>query len=186
VFDVRQIDSMACEKLTFDRRRSLLEMMQFDLTGNVKLIPNFEPSTENLNAMLSQGYEGIMLKRWDGRYRAGHRSRDVLKWKPQPTAEAIITGFKEGEGGRAGNVGALLIRMVDGDVDTSVGCPPFLAAQLQNGKPFNQCQDLLAEWVGKHIEFAHNGIQKTGGPRHPVFRKLRPDRDAVENAWGIR
>jgi bifunctional non-homologous end joining protein LigD len=175
LFDILRLDGQDTTRLTFGQRNHILS--QVDVDGHVvRLTPSYGSDPTVYDAFMNAGLEGAVFKRADGIYREGARSRDTLKFKPQPTAEATIIGYIPGKGEREGTIGALKIRLVDSGVETSVGIPIGLSTEILAAPD---------DYLDRHIEFAHNGIQPSGSPRHPVFRCLRPDRDAVENAWGM-
>ena len=59
--------------------------------------------------IISNGGEGIMIKRPDSLYKNG-RSSDMLKYKPAFDREAEIIGYKKGKGKYKGKLGALICR----------------------------------------------------------------------------
>jgi len=68
-----------------------------------------------------RGIEGIVAKRLASPYRPGVRSPDWQKIAVFRTMRAVVGGFTEGEGGRAGTFGALLVGLWDGVVLRWVG-----------------------------------------------------------------
>ncbi len=58
---------------------------------------------------VKRGFEGVIAKKWDSPYLIGHRSQYWLKIKGKRTVEAIIAGYTEGAGKRAGTFGALVL-----------------------------------------------------------------------------
>jgi bifunctional non-homologous end joining protein LigD len=147
------------------RREALLSLAS-RMRSPVRVLPQSAVKLSVHEAWMRLGLEGSVVKRQTGLYVPGKRSRDWLKVKPQATAEATVVGWEWGKG--AGNkhlCGALKIRLVDNDVETTVGygCTPDEA-------------DLYA-MQNRMLEFAHHGLfPETGKPRHPVFKRWRDDR----------
>lgn len=80
-----------------------------ELNGPIRELAEIERAKERA---LAAGHEGIMLKRMSSLYRAksvGQRNREMVKLKQEVTYDGFITGFKPGERGNAGLVGALLV-----------------------------------------------------------------------------
>jgi ATP-dependent DNA ligase len=111
-----------------------------------------------------------VAKNPNGTYRPGKRSRDWLKIKPQMTVEAIVRGWEWGKGqSNQDRCGALKLEMMDehgrpNGVLTTAGfdSSPGKASALST-------QNAV-------VELAVHGISETGKPRHPVIKRLRPDR----------
>src|SRR5205085_11827567 len=62
-----------------------------------------------------RGLEGLVAKRLDSTYQPGRRSRAWIKIKNVRTADLVIGGWIEGQGGRAGRIGALVVGYHDDD-----------------------------------------------------------------------
>lgn len=171
-FDVLQCGSQDVRGQQYGARRTLLEAMFWALKfdDQIRLV---EQSTDHAmhDAWLEAGFEGSVAKNPAGLYREGKRSRDMLKCKPQATADAVIVGYEMGKGqSNKHKVGALKISMLASDdmltgAETSVGW---------SGTP-EEAEALF----GRIVEIRHHGISKTGKPRHPVKPRLRPDLDPV-------
>ena len=57
--------------------------------------------------------EGVVAKRLDSRYTPGVRTDNWRKIKNVHTQEAVVAGYKPGQGNRTGQVGSLLIGVND-------------------------------------------------------------------------
>lgn len=108
--------------------------------------------------LVAQGAEGIMLRRPGSGYES-RRSDNLLKYKPQDTAEAEVIGHQPGEGRHIGRIGALICRV--GDVIFNVGTG-FTDALRATPPP-----------VGAVVTFAYQGTTAGGVPRFPVFVAAR-------------
>lgn len=60
-----------------------------------------------------RGIEGVVSKRRDSLYRPGVRSADWIKSVVFRSVRAVVVGFTEGEGGRSGGFGALILGLPD-------------------------------------------------------------------------
>ena len=170
VFDVLVVGGTDVCHLPWTTRRELLEATAEGFDYDHVMLSVVEPSEEHIHHdWLEGGFEGSVAKRRDSEYRPGARSSDWLKYKPQESAEAEVTGYKPGKGSRTGTVGAFEITMLEDGVETSCGCPPWLAAQIDAGE----------SWIGRVIEVRHHGLTVTGKPRHPVFARRREDREVA-------
>lgn len=138
-----------------------------------------------LGQALALGLEGLVCKRTDSPYVPG-RSSYWQKIKPQLSAEAVIVGFKPGKVGGQwdGMVGAFELQMLDADGQpTNV----FTTAKCRGDAMHYSAtreRDAIAEgldpspedrWLGCIVELLHNGLSKTGVPRHPMIAGRRDD-----------
>jgi bifunctional non-homologous end joining protein LigD len=161
-FDVVAVAAVSALEHSWRARRRILEVLvQSDWTGPVRLSECVDPDEDVLAGWLDAGGEGAVLKRVESIYRPGKRSRDWLKYKPQTTDEAIVSGFEMGKGQSNGHlVGALKIVMFNG-AETTIAF---------TGTP-EEAQGL----IGRIVEVKHYGLFPSGKPRHPGFSKWRPD-----------
>ena len=67
-------------------------------------VSNEEEAYAMVDAFLGEGYEGGMLRNWDGLYDWGHRSSDLLKIKKFDDEEFEVVGYQEGKGKDKGKV----------------------------------------------------------------------------------
>jgi bifunctional non-homologous end joining protein LigD len=177
------------------RRRALEELVQGN--GPVQVPPAFEG--ELAEAMRTSGrlaLEGVVAKKRDSTYSVGRRSRAWVKLKHHRTQEAVIGGWRPGNGRRAGSVGSLLLgipgreglryvgRVGTGFTDRDL---EDIAARLsripRKTSPFVDVprEDAAdAHWVSPtlvgEVEFAE--WTPTMRLRHPSWRGWRPDKSA--------
>lgn len=162
VFDCPEICGVDNRPVPWRARRKLVEELVRQTDGPVDVTA----ATYDLAAhdrWLAEGFEGSVAKNPDGRY-VDKRSRDWLKIKPQATAEAVVVGHVMGKGKSNQHlVGALEVLMERTLAPTTVGYGCDVAEAMA--------------MKGQVIELAHHGISpKSGKPRHPSFRRVRPDR----------
>ena len=149
-------------------------------------------------AAVSLGFEGVIAKRRDGAYLDGRRSQQWLKVKARRSGDFVVGGWREGEGGRSGSFGALLLGSYDEDGalryagrvgsgfnDRALGGlrarldalasedDPFADAPPEPGRLHFVRPELVAE-----VEFANWTNDER--LRAPVFVRLRDDKPPSE------
>lgn len=147
-------------------------------------------------AAREKGLEGIVAKKARSTYEAGKRSRQWLKVKARLTREGIIAGFTAPRG-RRGHFGTLVLGAIAGDELVCIGHAGggFTMDELRriHGRllplvreecPFRvpPATNSPATWVRPELvcEVAFTGWTADGVMRHPVFLRLREDKDARE------
>lgn len=177
VFDVLAIGGTDARSLPLSKRRGLLEQM-FD-GGEFKscsLIPQMDASDEACAAIIAAGFEGVIVKRLNAPYASGQRGRGFYKIKATDTVDAVIMGYQPGEGKYDGQLGALLL----GQYDASGALVQVAKASgMTDAERLTMSQNPDA-YIGQVCEFRHMGQMPTGGFRHPVFFRMRPDKAAAE------
>ena len=111
------------------------------------------------NEVVKGGGEGLMLHRADAPYRTG-RSDDLLKLKPWDDAEAVVVAHLPGNGKYAGQLGALLVELPDGQ-------------RLRLGSGFSDNQRANPPPLGSTITYRYRGQTSQGQPRFATFLRLR-------------
>ena len=149
-------------------------------------------------AAVGLGFEGVIAKRRDGAYLDGRRSQQWLKVKARHSGDFVVGGWREGEGGRSGSFGALLLGAYDEDGalryagrvgsgfdDRALGelrarldalaseDDPFADAPPEPGRLHFVRPELVAE-----VEFANWTNDER--LRAPVFVRLRDDKPPSE------
>jgi hypothetical protein len=81
------------------------------------------------------------------------------------------TGFKAGQNGWSGTVGAFEVQMVDSAAETRVAVEDDAMRHAVTANP--------EAYRGKRLELKHYGLGKTGVPRHPTFLRWREDLEAA-------
>jgi DNA ligase-1 len=99
VYDAVQLDT------SFEARNAWLTRTFEGLgtTVGMKLLPTVVCAAKDAIAELhaayvAEGYEGIMLRNKAGVYSAGHRSKDLQKFKLFEDDEFVVCGYKTGDG----------------------------------------------------------------------------------------
>ena len=140
-----------------------------------------------------KGLEGIVSKHAQSPYRAGKRSREWLKIKTALTQEGVIAGFTEPKGGRE-YFGSLVLGAYAGDELVFIGhsgggfgedslkdIREKLQPLVQDACPFKvePRTNAPVTWVKPQLvcEVTFSGWTGEGLMRHPVFARLRDDKD---------
>ncbi|MBB5960452.1 bifunctional non-homologous end joining protein LigD [Saccharothrix tamanrassetensis] len=198
VFDLLVLDGRPLTTEPYRLRRRLLTGLSLPGNHPVQVPPSFpdtEPATL-LHVAAQYGLEGIVSKRTDSRYEPGRRSPSWIKTPLRHTQEAVVGGWKPGQGRRSDTIGSLLLGAHDdtglvyiGHVGTGFSHTTLtdLRHRLQGLRrttspfssqiPREHARD--AHWVDPvlvgDIEFRQ--WTTDGRLRHPSWRGLRPDRD---------
>ena len=198
IFDLLFLDGRSLLAEPYTARREALASLE--LNGPAWQVPAFHAGdgAALLAATRAQKLEGIVAKRRDAPYLPGRRSGAWVKVKNTLTADVVVGGWQEGEGGRSGRIGALVLGVFDGDELRLVGkagsgfteaelkrvsallaplarpTTPFTGTQPAKGTHF--VEPVLVASVG------YTGITRIGTLRHPVYKGLRDDLDARDVA----
>jgi len=122
-------------------------------------ISSQEELFQHLDSVDSSQGEGIMLRKITSRYQAG-RSSDLLKLKKHQDAEAIVIGYKVGNGKYKGMMGALLVQL-DNGLQFYVGSG--FTDQLRKNPPE----------IGSKVTFRYNGYTSNGIPKFARYVRER-------------
>ncbi|MET4027355.1 DNA ligase-1 [Marinobacter sp. MBR-99] len=154
-------------EVMFEQRYRRLEQLVED-SGSpyLKLVEQHPVASHDelkaqLEAMVSAGAEGLMLKRRNSLYRAG-RSDDLLKVKTHEDAEARVVGHLPGKGKYEGMMGALKVELEDG-------------RRFRIGTGFTDNDRANPPAIGSMITFRYRGLTATGLPRFASFLRIRND-----------
>lgn len=193
-FDLLEVNGEDCRALPYDSRRELLESIAPD--DGVASVPpqlNGDPA-KAMRASRRQRMEGIVAKRRTSRYKTGIRSRDWLKLPFADTQEVVVIGWRESEADPRGFASLLLAtpgkkgleyagRVSSGfsadDRKRLRATMRALAARTPAADvPASDRRD--AHWVKPELvgEVTFRERTSEGRFRHPVWRGLRPDKEA--------
>jgi bifunctional non-homologous end joining protein LigD len=140
--------------------------------------------------------EGVVAKRLDSAYVPGVRTDHWRKIKNVRLQEAVVAGYKPGQGNRTGQVGSLLIGVHDatgliyaGHVGTGFSdetlrmlgarLEPLRRASSPFDGPVPPEHARTAVWVEPRlvIQVAFDRWTRAGRMRAPVYKGLRDDKD---------
>lgn len=112
---------------------------------------------------VAEGYEGLMLRNREAKYRVGVRSVDLQKYKEFEDAEYKVVGFKEGDGVEKGCVVWVCVT-----TNTKGGRQEF-AVRPRGTHEERQALFLEgAKYVGKMLNVRFQELTTDGIPRFPV------------------
>ncbi|MBG0569165.1 non-homologous end-joining DNA ligase [Actinoplanes sp. NEAU-A11] len=195
-FDLLHLDGRPLIDEPYEQRRERLAALGLD-GETVRTPPHFTGAdgTAVLRAAELAGLEGVVAKRLGSPYRPGKRSADWTKVPLIRTQEALIIGWKPGEGRRAGTIGSLLLGVYNatdnlvfaGHVGT--GFTDVMLRQLsQQLASLHRSAPAVADVPREHArharwvepvlvgEVAFRNWTPEGRLRHPSWRGLRSDR----------
>ena len=203
-FDILHLDGRSLLRATYRDRRRVLETLGAG-TGLVvpPLIDGDGP--EALAFTRRRSWEGVVAKKWDSTYQPGRRSSAWVKDKNWNTQEAVIGGWRTGEGGRSSGIGALLLGIPDrgglrfigrvgtGFTEKDLAALKSLLAPLHTSEspffpslPRQEAKNVTyvrPELVG---EVRYGELTPEGRLRHPSWRGLRPDKSPTDVTWDQR
>lgn len=194
VFDLIWLNGHSTESLSLLERKELLKeaLIETDLIKISEHIP--EHGIAFFDEIQKMNLEGMIAKKKDSLYHKNHRSEDWLKIKRTDTEEAIICGFTEPKGSRQYFGSLILGRYLDGKLvysgHTGTGFSDeklkeiyeLLEPLMVKNSPFETTPKTNAPaiWVKPEIvcEVKFSEITKDGIFRHPVFLRIREDKEA--------
>lgn len=196
IFDLLYLDGHSLMDLPYEERRARLEALE--LNGAAWQTPRNHVGDGKalLSATAERGLEGVVAKRLASKYEPGRRTANWIKVKNVMRQEVVVGGWLEGEGGRSGRLGALLVGVHDdgrlrysGRVGTGFDeqelqrLGKLLAERARDTSPFDTGKppkgarfvepELVAE-----VEFTE--WTKDGILRHPSYKGLRDDKAPLE------
>ena len=192
-FDLPGFDRFDVRPLPLLERKALLRDM-LPSAGTLRYSDHVPAHGTKLYALAEQmGLEGVVGKRADAPYRSG-RSADWAKVRAHRTGDFVVVGLKRSSGA-GGGFGSLHIACYRGgvlgyagSVGTGLTQPVLdeLRARLEPhrvpegfpGAPRGR-GDLWVEPVAV-VEVRYLETTSAGSLRHPVFLRLRPDKDPSE------
>lgn len=196
VFDLIWLNGHSTESLSLLERKELLKeaLIETDLINISEHIP--EHGIALFDEIQKMNLEGMIAKKKDSLYLKNHRSEDWLKIKRADTEEAIICGFTEPKGSRQYFGSLILGRYLDGKLvysgHTGTGFSDEKLKEIYNlleplvvkNSPFETTPktNAPATWIKPEIvcEVKFSEITKDGIFRHPVFLRIREDKEAEE------
>ena len=200
VFDLLQLDGMPLFEEEYSQRRALLDGLA--LAGPYWQTPPSFPG-EDFPAVravsVEHRMEGVVAKRLNSKYAPGVRTGNWRKIKNHRRQEAVVAGYKPGQGNRTGQVGSLLIGVNDatgliyaGHVGTGFSDETLrlLGERLEplgrSDSPFDGPvppeHARTAVWVEPRlvIDVTFDRWTRAGRMRAPVYKGLRDDKDPAD------
>ena len=173
VFDIF-VDEVETFFTRFNSRLIPIAMKVSDRIEAVETITvdNKEEAMEYYARCMNNGYEGIIFRNYEGVYKAGHRSKDLQKYKEFIDEEFVITDAKEGQGSDEGTViwqcrtGARLHVVTENTKYFDVR-PRGTVEQRK------EWWDNYLEHLGKSLTVRYQNLTSDGIPRFPVGIAIR-------------
>ena len=190
-------DTVLLDEPWAERRRELVRQIGKFTSDRVRITESSEGNGKKmLEHARKQGWEGIIAKRIDSRYRPGERSRDWLKLKVEFRQEFVVGGYTEPRNSRQ-HLGALLLGYFDRDRLIYVGhtgggfTGAGLAEMYRRLKPLERKNSPFAEvpktneqahWVEPQtvVEVKFSEWTADGKLRQPIYLGTRDDKDPHE------
>ena len=194
-------------ELPFHERFKILRQMSQSFPANVELVTQVVLTSDEVDGdvedqmaeyealWLSQGYEGMMVRDWDGKYKQGRSTlgdMGLIKVKRFVDTEGTIVGFVEqmentnpkqtnelGQSQRSTKKEGLVPKGTLGTLEVS---HPEFTEVFEVGTGFTKAVaqeiwDNREDLVGKLIKFKYFPHGVKDKPRHPVFLGFRDPND---------
>lgn len=113
VFDLLALDETPLFDEPWTTRRAALDQLHLDGPAWRTSPVEHGAGARTIAFSHAHAMEGVVAKRADSTYRAGHRSRAWVKVKHHRRQEFVVGGWVEGSGARSDTVGALVIGVHD-------------------------------------------------------------------------
>lgn len=144
-----------------------------------KIVNNIEEAQDEFQRLLSEGYEGIILKDLNGKWE-NKRTKTQLKFKGELEADLRIVGIQMGTGKYEGMLGALLCESEDRKIQVSVG----------SGFNDEHRKTITTDVIGKVVAVKYNArITNKQGEESlflPIFIEVRDDKDVADSSKDIK
>lgn len=129
--------------------------------------------------IVARGGEGVVFKRLNGLYECGVYSRNQYKCKKFESVDAFITGYKPGEHGHTGLVGALCVSVLLDGEPFEIGAVSGFSDELRQELSAPD-GSLKPEFYDRVVECRYQELTKTSRMRHAVFVGFRPDKSKYD------
>ena len=125
--------------------------------------------------IIKAGGEGIMLKDPESSYE-GKRSNYLLKYKPNFDEEAIIVGYKPGQGKYTGMLGGFMCKpLINHDTYMSIDEDTDHSFTISGMDDEIRAKYLKTHPIGTIISYEHSGKTDKGKPRFGRYTRIRTD-----------
>ena len=156
--------------MTFEDRYAEISKMSSKFDENIVLVnstkwDDFEKIDDYHNIIVKNGFEGIMLRNKDGKYKPNHRSIDLQKYKTFQDSEYEIVGCSEAVGNDKGTV---IFSCLEPKSGTTFSVRPK-GSREQRKEWF----DNFEKYKGKMLTVKYQNLSADGIPRFPVGRSIR-------------
>ena len=196
VFDLLWLNGYSTELLPVTQRKELLKELIPGLDNILYCEHIAESGVELFKEVTKLNIEGIIAKKADSRYYENTRSQSWLKIKTEHTIDAVICGYTEPRGSRK-YFGALILGVFNAGKLTYIGHTgtgfnfsiqqkifSILKKHSAAKSPFTNPlkPNAPVTWLKPRLvcEVKFSQLTKDGILRHPVFLRMRDDKEAEE------
>lgn len=172
VFDILEFDGKNVEKEPYDTRKELVatwgvKMKEANPDCAIDILPtieDYESAWDTFQEYVSQGGEGLILKKRDAPYEQGKRSKNQWKLKAFIGIDAYVTGYVPAseDKGLSNYIGGFIFSTHYKGEEVEIGAVSNIdmatrksATVYENGKPV-----LNPEWLGKCAEIKAQNFKK--------------------------
>ena len=165
IFDMFDDEEMELKfEERYERLKKSFENDEYEFLELVKTDKYMNNIDEKHMEYIREGYEGLMIRNGDGKYKCNYRSKDLQKYKEFQDEEYEIVGIKEATGNDKGT-GVFICKDKKGNEFSvrSRGSREKRAYYLKN-------QEI---YVGKMLTVRYQNLTDNGLPRFPVGIEVR-------------
>lgn len=162
-----------CDDLNNYERYLILEGLRPHFEGTpihiveTRIVKNEEELMQAYVDFMDMGYEGAMVRNWDGMYKY-KRSHDLQKVKQFDDSEFEIVEVKVGTKGKMKGLAIFVCYLPE--IDDTFDCK--MKGKLEDLKQYADNPELA---IGKQLTVQYQGFTKYGKPRFPVGLRFRED-----------
>lgn len=131
------------------------------------IVDNWEDAVKVAKSYVKLGYEGAILRNFDGEYEFGKRSYDLQKLKFRLDAEAVVVSVTQDKNGD----GVLLCQAVNGE-QTGVQFECLMRKDADPNINYRKYSNALL-LIGKAITYEYEELSDKGVPTKPVSVAVR-------------
>ena len=131
------------------------------------IVDNWEDAVKIAKSYVKLGYEGAILRNFDGEYEFGKRSYDLQKLKFRLDAEAVVVSVTQDKNGD----GVLLCQAVNGE-QTGVQFECLMRKDADPNINYRKYSNALL-LIGKAITYEYEELSDKGVPTKPVSVAVR-------------
>jgi len=165
VFDILSVEGKDIKNKPLIERKKILSRILKKTPRTIRITPfKVAPTVDDYKKFIKEGYEGIVIKKIDSKYKPGKRIMDWIKYKKEQTIDARIVGLKKTPKGKM----SFVIKDLKGN-------PLGL---VSSAKLTTEQREMLIEEIekGKKPRVEVVGTKTIKGKiRHPRIVKIRLD-----------
>ena len=168
VYDIVDLSGTMTFSERYDKLQRVVEILQ---NPYIHLVTTVIGNNENdfrefFASCIRDGFEGVMLRTTQGKYRCNYRSHDLQKYKEFMESEYEIVGYREAEGRDKGTV-VWICKVGDGTENVF---------SVRPKGTMDSRRELYAngsKYVGKMLTVVYQELSEGGVPRFPVGKCIR-------------